>query len=144
LPIAGRVRSGRPAEAFGEYLIAIGGAREVARLAGIKVGFYTAAAYVISGGLAATGAMITVGRLGAADPALGADLLLPSIAAAVMGGANLNGGEGNMLGAVFGAVLIATLQAGLTFLNVQAFYQQLAVGIVIILALLLNRLQRAR
>lgn len=127
---------------LGEYLIAIGGAREVARLAGIKVGFYTAIAYVISSALAATGAMVTVGRLGAADPALGADLLLPAIAAAVMGGADLNGGEGSMVGAVIGALLIATLQAGLTFLNVQAFYQQVAIGIVIILALLSNRLQR--
>lgn len=127
---------------LGEYLIAIGGAREVARLAGIKVAFYTAIAYVIASSLAAIGAMITVGRLGAADPALGADLLLPAIAAAVMGGADLNGGEGSMLGAVIGALLIATLQAGLTFLNVQAFYQQVAIGVVIILALLSNRLQR--
>lgn len=127
---------------LGEYLIAIGGAREVARLAGIKVSFYTAIAYVIASSLAAIGAMITVGRLGAADPALGADLLLPAIAAAVMGGADLNGGEGSMLGAVIGALLIATLQAGLTFLNVQAFYQQVAIGVVIILALLSNRLQR--
>jgi ribose transport system permease protein len=129
---------------LGEYLIAIGGAREVARLAGIKVGFYTATAYVISSALASVGAMVTVGRLGAADPALGGDLLLPAIAAAVMGGADLNGGEGSMLGAVVGALLIATLQAGLTFLNVQAFYQQVAIGIVIILALLSNRIQKGR
>jgi ribose transport system permease protein len=127
---------------LGEYLIAIGGAREVARLAGIKVGLYTAMAYVISSAFASIGAMVTVGRLGAADPALGADLLLPAIAAAVMGGADLNGGEGSMVGAVIGALLIATLQAGLTFLNVQAFYQQVAIGIVIILALLSNRIQR--
>jgi ribose transport system permease protein len=129
---------------LGEYLIAIGGAREVARLAGIKVGLYTAIAYVISSSLASVGAMVTVGRLGAADPALGGDLLLPAIAAAVMGGADLNGGEGSMLGAVVGALLIATLQAGLTFLNVQAFYQQVAIGIVIILALLSNRIQKGR
>ena len=128
---------------LGEYLIAIGGAREVARLAGIKVAIYTAAAYVIASSLASIAAMITVARLGAADPIIGADLLLPSVAAAVMGGADLMGGRGSMLGAVFGALLIATLQAGLTFLNVQAFYQQLAIGIVIILALLFNRLQES-
>ena len=129
---------------LGEYLVAIGGAREVARLAGIKVAIYTAFAYVIASSLAAVAAMITVARLGAADPIIGADLLLPSVAAAVMGGADLMGGKGSMLGAVFGALLIATLQAGLTFLNVQAFYQQLAIGIVIILALLFNRLQDVR
>jgi ribose/xylose/arabinose/galactoside ABC-type transport system permease subunit len=58
--------------------------------------------------------MITVARLSAADPIIDADLLLPSIAAAVMGGADLMGGRGSMLGAVIGALLIATLQAGLS------------------------------
>jgi ribose transport system permease protein len=127
---------------LGEYMIAIGGAREVARLAGINVAFYTGAAYVMSSMLAAVAGMVTVARLGAADPILGQDLLLPAVAAAVMGGADLMGGEGSMLGAVVGALLIATLQAGLTFLNVQAFYQQVAIGVVIILALLFNRLQK--
>jgi ribose transport system permease protein len=127
---------------LGEYMIAIGGAREVARLAGINVTFYTAAAYVMSSMLAAVAGMVTVARLGAADPILGQDLLLPAVAAAVMGGADLMGGEGSMLGAVVGALLIATLQAGLTFLNVQAFYQQVAIGVVIIVALLFNRLQK--
>jgi ribose transport system permease protein len=61
-----------------------------------------------------------------------------------MGGADLAGGEGSMLGAVIGALLIATLRAGLTFLNVQSFHQQVAIGVVIILALLFNRLQRSR
>ena len=129
---------------LGEYMIAIGGAREVARLAGINVTFYTAAAYVMASMLAAVAGMVTVARLGAADPILGQDLLLPAVAAAVMGGADLMGGEGSMLGAVVGALLIATLQAGLTFLNVQAFYQQVAIGVVIILALLFNRLQKVR
>ena len=129
---------------LGEYTIAIGGAREVARLAGINVTLYTAAAYVISSMLAALAGMVTAARLGAADPTVGQDLLLPAIAAAVMGGADLMGGEGSMLGAVIGALLIATLQAGLTFLNVQSFYQQVAIGVVIILALLFNRLQRSR
>jgi ribose transport system permease protein len=127
---------------LGEYMVAIGGAREVARLAGVNVTFYTAAAYVMSSMLAAVAGMVTVARLGAADPILGQDLLLPAVAAAVMGGADLMGGEGSMLGAVVGALLIATLQAGLTFLNVQAFYQQVAIGVVIILALLFNRLQK--
>jgi ribose transport system permease protein len=127
---------------LGEYMIAIGGAREVARLAGINVVFYTAASYVMSSMLAAIAGMVTAARLGAADPILGQDLLLPAVAAAVRGGADLMGGEGSMLGAVVGALLIATLQAGLTFLNVQAFYQQVAIGVVIILALLFNRLQK--
>jgi ribose transport system permease protein len=83
---------------LGEYSIAIGGNREVARLAGVNVAGYTTAAYMISGLLAALAGMVTVARLGAADPTLGQDLLLPSIAAAVMGGADLMGGEGSMIG----------------------------------------------
>lgn len=126
---------------FGEYAVAIGGNKEVARLSGINVLAYTTATYVVAGVLAALGGTLTVARLGSADPTLGGDLLLPAIAAAVMGGADLMGGEGSMVGAVVGALLIATLQAGLTLMNVQAFYQQVAVGAVIILALLFNRLQ---
>jgi ribose transport system permease protein len=68
--------------------------------------------------------------------------MLPAIAAAVMGGASLRGGEGSVLGAVTGAMLIAALQSGLTLVNVQAFYQELALGVVIIAALALDRLQR--
>lgn len=127
---------------FGEYCVAIGGNPEVARLCGIKVSGYLLGAYVLSGALAALGGMILVARLGAADPTVGTDLALPAIAAAVMGGAALRGGEGSVFGAVTGAMLIAALQAGLTLINVQAFYQQLALGFVIIAALALDRLQR--
>ncbi|MFI7067624.1 ABC transporter permease [Kribbella sp. NPDC050124] len=127
---------------FGEYCVAIGGNPEVARLSGINVSAYLTGAYVLAGALSALGGMILVARLGAADPTVGTDLALPSIAAAVMGGAALRGGEGSVFGAVTGAMLIAALQAGLTLINVQAFYQQLALGFVIIAALALDRLQR--
>lgn len=129
---------------FGEYLIAIGGNAEVARLAGIRVARHTATAYVVAGASAGLAGAILTARLGAADPTLGADLLLTAIAATVMGGTKLAGGEGSMVGAAFGAVLIATLTAGLTSLNVQAFYQQVAVGSAIILALLIDQAAKAR
>ncbi len=129
---------------LGEYLIAIGGNSEVARLAGIAVGRRTAAAYVIAGASAGLAGAILTARLGAADPTLGGDLLLTAIAATVMGGTKLAGGEGSMVGAALGAVLIATLTAGLTTLNVQAFYQQVAVGAVIILAILIDQLTKRR
>lgn len=129
---------------FGEYLIAIGGNAEVARLAGIPVARQTASAYVVSGMAAGLAGAILAARLGAADPTLGADLLLTAIAATVMGGTKLSGGEGSMVGAAFGAVLIATLTAGLTTLNVQAFYQRVAVGAAIILALLIDQLAKRR
>jgi ribose transport system permease protein len=129
---------------FGEYLIAIGGNAEVARLAGIPVRRITAQAYVVSGACAGLAAAILVSRLGAADPTIGADLLLIAIAATVMGGTKLAGGEGSVIGATFGAVLIALLTAGLTTLNIQAFYQQVAVGSAIILALLVDQAARGR
>lgn len=129
---------------FGEYLVAIGGNSEVARLAGIAVGRHTALAYVVAGAGAGLAGSILTARLGAADPTLGADLLLTAIAATVMGGTKLSGGEGSMVGAAFGAILIATLTAGLTSLNVQAFYQQVAVGAAIILALLVDQVARSR
>jgi ribose transport system permease protein len=129
---------------FGEYLIAIGGNSEVARLAGIAVGRHTATAYVVAGTAAGLAGSILTARLGAADPTLGGDLLLTAIAATVMGGTKLAGGEGSMAGAAFGAILIATLTAGLTSLNVQAFYQQVAVGAAIILALLIDQIAKAR
>lgn len=127
---------------FGEYCIATGGNAEVARLAGIRVGRYVGAAYCVLGVLAGVAAILTVGRLGSADPQAGADLLLPVIAASVIGGASLSGGEGSVAGAVIGAVFISALQAGLTILVIPAFYQQITVGAVIILAVTIENLQR--
>nr|WP_296066620.1 ABC transporter permease [uncultured Actinoplanes sp.] len=129
---------------FGEYLTAIGGNAEVARLAGISVTRTTALAYVVAGATAGLAGAVLTARLGAADPTLGGDLLLTAIAATVMGGTKLAGGEASMVGAAFGAVLIATLTAGLTTLNVQAFYQQVAVGAAIILALVIDQLTKRR
>lgn len=127
---------------FGEYCIATGGNAEVARLAGIRTGRYVAAAYCLLGALAGLAAILTVGRLSAADPQAGADLLLPVIAASVIGGASLAGGEGSVFGAVVGAVFISALTAGLTILTISAFFQQITVGVVIILAVTLDKLQR--
>jgi ribose transport system permease protein len=129
---------------FGEYLVAIGGNPEVATLAGISVRRNTAYAYVVSGSLAGLCGAILAARLGAADPNTGSDLLLVAIAATVMGGTKLAGGEGSMVGAAFGAILIATLTAGLTSLNVQAFYQKVAVGTAIILTILIDQFVKGR
>ena len=129
---------------FGEYLVAIGGNPEVATLAGISVRRNTAYAYVVSGSLAGLCGAILAARLGAADPNTGSDLLLVALAATVMGGTKLAGGEGSMVGAAFGAILIATLTAGLTSLNVQAFYQKVAVGTAIILTILIDQFVKGR
>ena len=119
---------------FGQYCIALGSSPETVRMAGINVSFYTIAAYAYCGLLAGLCGLLTAGRLNSADPQAGADLLLPVIAAAILGGAKLSGGHGTIIGAAIGAIFISALQAGLTILLIPAFYQRLAVGAAIILA----------
>jgi len=129
---------------FGEYALALGGNREAARLSGINVGAVNVGVYALSGLLAAIAALILIARLGAAEPIAGQSYELYAIAAAVMGGASLMGGRGSIVGAVLGALVISTLQTGLTVMNVQAFWQLVAIGVVVILAVAGDRAERAR
>jgi ribose transport system permease protein len=124
---------------FGEYTLALGGNREAARLSGINVGAVNIAVYALAGFFAAIASIILIARLGAAEPIAGEGYELYAIAAAVMGGASLMGGRASIVGAVMGALVISTLQAGLTILNVQAFWQLVAIGGVVILAVAFDR-----
>ena len=127
---------------LGEYLLAVGGNREAARIAGVPVAATRVAAYVISGVLAAMAALILVGRLGAAEPTLGNLWELDAIAAAAIGGASLMGGKGSIVGTILGAIILGALRNGLTLMNVQAFYQLLATGVIIIAAMLIDSATR--
>lgn len=127
---------------FGEYLLAVGGNAEAARVSGVPIRWTKIGAYVISGFLSALAALILVARLGAAEPILGNLWELDAIAAAAIGGASLLGGKGSIIGTILGAVILGALRNGLTLLNVQAFYQLLAIGIVIIVAMLIDRVTR--
>ena len=129
---------------LGEYLLAVGGNEEAARIAGVPVARTKVAAYAISGGLASLGALIVVARLGAAEPILGNLWELEAIAAAAIGGASLMGGKGGIVGTLLGAIILGGMRNGLTLLNVQAFYQLLATGIVILLAMMVDRLTRGK
>ena len=124
---------------LGEYFMAVGGNPEAARIAGVPVTLTKLAAYMISGLMAAVAAMILVGRLGAAEPTMGTLWELDAIAAAAIGGASLMGGRGSIIGTLIGCVILGTLRNGLTLLNVQAFYQLLATGIIIIVAMLIDK-----
>ena len=84
-------------------------------------------------------AMVLIGRLGAAEPTLGTLWELDAIAAAAIGGASLMGGRGSILGTLIGCIILGTLRNGLTLMNVQAFYQLLATGIIIIVAMLIDK-----
>jgi ribose transport system permease protein len=123
----------------GEYMMAVGGNEEAARISGVPVKLTKLAAYMISGLMAAVAAMILIGRLGAAEPTLGTLWELDAIAAAAIGGASLMGGRGSILGTLIGCIILGALRNGLTLMNVQAFYQLLATGIIIIVAMLIDR-----
>ncbi len=129
---------------IGEYILAVGGNEEAARISGVPIARTKITAYVISGFLASLAAIILIARLGAAEPTLGNLWELEAIAAAAIGGASLMGGKGSIVGTILGAIVLGAMRNGLTLLNVQAFYQLLATGIIIILAMLVDRLTRGK
>jgi ribose transport system permease protein len=129
---------------LGEYLLAVGGNEEAAYVAGVPIAITKITAYVISGVLAALAAMILIGRLGAAEPILGNLWELDAIAAAAIGGASLMGGKGSVLGTILGAIILGAMRNGLTLMNVQAFYQLLATGLIILVAMMIDRVTRGR
>ncbi|TDX15394.1 monosaccharide ABC transporter membrane protein (CUT2 family) [Buttiauxella sp. BIGb0552] len=129
---------------LGEYILAVGGNEEAARVAGVPVKRTKVTVYVLSGVLASLAALILIGRLGAAEPTLGNLWELDAIAAAAIGGASLMGGKGSVLGTIIGAIILGALRNGLTLLNIQAFYQLLATGLIIIIAMLIDRATRGK
>ncbi len=129
---------------LGEYILAVGGNEEAARISGVPIARTKIITYMISGVLAALAAIILIARLGAAEPTLGNLWELEAIAAAAIGGASLMGGKGSITGTILGAIVLGAMRNGLTLLNVQAFYQLLATGIIIILAMLVDRLTRGK
>jgi ribose transport system permease protein len=129
---------------IGEYLLAVGGNEEAAYVAGVPIARTKITAYVISGALAALAALILVGRLGAAEPILGNLWELDAIAASAIGGASLMGGKGSVLGTILGAIILGAMRNGLTLMNVQAFYQLLATGLIILVAMMIDRATRGR
>ncbi|PCK85341.1 ribose ABC transporter permease [Rhizobium sophoriradicis] len=129
---------------LGEYLLAVGGNEEAAYVAGVPIAMTKITAYVISGVLAALASMILIGRLGAAEPILGNLWELDAIAAAAIGGASLMGGKGSVIGTLLGAIILGAMRNGLTLMNVQAFYQLLATGLIILVAMMIDRVTRGR
>ncbi|UVC12221.1 ABC transporter permease (plasmid) [Rhizobium sp. TH2] len=129
---------------LGEYLLAVGGNEEAAYVAGVPIAITKITAYVISGVLAALASMILIGRLGAAEPILGNLWELDAIAAAAIGGASLMGGKGSIIGTILGAIILGAMRNGLTLMNVQAFYQLLATGLIILVAMMIDRVTRGQ
>jgi len=125
---------------FGRHIYAIGGNESAARLSGININKIKIWVYAIAGILAAVGGIILTSRLDSAQPNAGMSYELDSIAAVVIGGTSLSGGRGSIMGTVQGALIIGVLNSGLVLLNVSPFWQQIIKGLVILLAVIMDRL----
>src|SRR5436853_5277620 len=127
---------------FGRHTYAVGGSEEASRRAGIPVVRHTILIYVLSALLASLAGVLYTLRFsnGAAD--VGDPLLINSIAAVIIGGASLFGGEGTILGTMIGALIISIIQNGLIFLGIDPFWQFSAVGAIIILAVLVDQAKK--
>ncbi len=127
---------------FGRYLYAVGGNEDATRLSGIPVGAVRFSAYVITGITAALGGVIVASKLGAGDPNSGMLFELYVIAACVVGGTRLQGGEGKIIGTLIGALLLGVLNNGLTLLQVDTYLQMVVIGTVILVAVLLDQVKK--
>ncbi|TWT86005.1 Ribose transport system permease protein RbsC [Posidoniimonas polymericola] len=127
---------------FGRHLYAVGGAERAARLSGVNVARVKTWAYICSGALSGMAGLLLTARLDSATPRLGETYELDSIAAVVIGGASLSGGRGSVLGAVLGCLIIGVLNNGLALLDVSPFWQKVIKGVVILLAVAIDRLSR--
>ncbi|MGE5583115.1 MAG: ABC transporter permease subunit [Bacillota bacterium] len=124
---------------IGRYLYALGDNEEAARLSGIDTNRVKIFAYTVSGLLAALSGIIIASRLNSAQPTAGQGAELDAIAAVVLGGTSLSGGQGSVVGTLIGALIIGLLNNGLNLLNVSPFYQLIAKGAVILIAILLDK-----
>ncbi len=124
---------------FGQHTYAIGGSLQSAARAGINVKRHLTYVYMLSGFCAAVGGIIYTARYSAGAANAGESMLLDSIAAVVIGGASLFGGTGTVIGTLIGALIIAVIQFGLIFIDIDAFWQFIAVGAVIILSVLIDQ-----
>lgn len=128
--------------AFGRYIYAVGGNEESARLSGVNTDVIKIKAYVISGIMTAIGAMIVTARLTSAQPGAGEGYELDAIAAVVLGGTSMLGGQGTILGTVAGALIIGILNNALNLMDVSSYYQTIIKGLVILFAVLLDKREK--
>ena len=127
---------------LGRYTIAIGSNEEATRLSGVNVANWKTAVYALGGLFSGLAGVLIASRLNSAQPALGAGYELDAIAAVVIGGTSLSGGEGTILGTIIGAFIISTLTNGLRILGVPQEWQMVVTGVIVILAVYLDILRR--
>ncbi|KXI26906.1 ribose ABC transporter permease [Paraglaciecola hydrolytica] len=125
---------------FGRYLYAVGGNERAARLTGINVNSIKIWVYALGGALAGVAGLLVTARLDSAQPNAGLGYELDAIAAVVIGGTSLSGGRGTIMGTVLGCLIIGVLNNGLFLLNVSPFWQQVIKGLIILIAVAIDRI----
>ncbi|CAH1651943.1 Ribose import permease protein RbsC [Hyphomicrobiales bacterium] len=128
----------------GRTIYAVGSNKEAARAAGLNTLFYSVLPYVLSGALSAVAVTFSISQLLSADPLMGNSMELDAIAAVVIGGASLYGGRGSMIGTLIGVFIMVMIRNGLNLMGVSPFWQGSAIGTIIIVALLVERLVSSR
>jgi ribose transport system permease protein len=126
---------------FGRMIYAVGGNREASRLAGMRVDLITIIVYMLCSALATFAGMVVACQLLAGSATVGADASLSSIASVVLGGASLTGGVGGIPGTLIGVLILGTIANGMALLQVPAFYQQIATGLILLLGVGFARLR---
>ncbi|OMG52307.1 ABC transporter permease [Tessaracoccus sp. ZS01] len=129
---------------LGRYAIAIGSNEEATRLSGVNVRFWKTMVYVTAGVFMAFGAILYSSRFGFVQPAEGVGFELNVIAAVVIGGTSLVGGRANIIGTVVGALIMETLRKGLQMMGIAQEWQLVATGVVVLLAVFIDNVRRAR
>ena len=129
---------------LGRYAFAIGSNRIASIYAGIPVSFHVTSVYAIGGALTGLAGMIEASRLMTGQPTAGQGYELQAIAAVVIGGGSLNGGEGSVVGTLIGAFIMGLLSNGADLLNISNYWQQVIIGAVIILAVTLDEVRKRR
>ncbi len=129
---------------LGRYAYAIGSNPEAARCCGVRIGRYTIAIYGLSGALTGLAGMIEAARLVTGQPTAGEGYELRVIAAVVIGGGSLNGGQGTVVGTIVGSLIMGLLNNGCNLLGISPFVQQVIIGSVIVLAVTFDEYQRRR
>ncbi len=129
---------------FGRHVLAVGGNETAAVISGINVKWIKIKAYILVGFLASLSAIVLTGRNSSGQPSLGSGMEFDAIAAVIIGGTSMSGGVGTIWGTVIGALIIGVINNGMDLMNVNIYYQQIAKGVVMVAAVLLDCLKNRR
>ncbi len=129
---------------FGQYMLSIGGNEEALRRVGVNINIYKSCIYMFSGICAGIGGLILASRLNAAEPNAGFMLETNIIAAVILGGTSMNGGKASLGGTIIACILLSVMRNGLTILSISSYYQQLFIGLIILISVSISQIRQRR